>query len=113
MVTGLTALARRSLLRTNTLHFQSATYGAGTRQESERGFKRPEDTYREPLVGFAFSSFSAVGLRTSESPSLRAFFLESLPDGAGLLPLPLDDVGNMCSVGGVPMVSDPCEEGEE
>lgn len=62
-----------------------------------------------------------MGLRISDnSSSLRAFLTASLPlavdiADAGRFPLALEDeepVGYICSVGGVPMVSDPCEEGE-
>lgn len=72
---------------------------------------------REPLVGFALvSSLSAVGLCDSDASSFRGFFLLSPfeMDDAGRFPLRFDDdEGYMCSVGGVPRVSEPWEEGEE
>jgi hypothetical protein len=55
-----------------------------------------------------------MGLWDSSSSSLRAFFLLSLPlpltDGAGRF---LTDMKAADSVGGVPKVSEPPEEGEE
>lgn len=75
-------------------------------------------TNREPRVGLVFSSFSTVGLRSSRSTSLRGFFLLSLPltvdtEEEGRFPFMLEDDGYICSVGGVPIVSDPCDEGDE
>ena len=62
------------------------------------------------------SSFSAVGLRVSESSSFLAFFLLSiLFEEDGLLPFTLEEEAGyiMISVGGVPIVSEPCEEGDD
>jgi hypothetical protein len=77
-------------------------------------------TNREPLVGLAFvSSLSAEGLWASDSSSFRDFFLLStVPldiEDAGRFPFTFadDDDGYMCSVGGVPSVSEPCDEGDE
>ena len=60
------------------------------------------------------SSLSAAGLAMSSS-SLRCFLRESVETvDAGRFPLRFeDDDGYMCSVGGVPMVSEPWEDGEE
>jgi hypothetical protein len=76
-------------------------------------------TDREPLVGLAFpSSFSVRGLWLSESSSFRDFFqlslLPSASRAAGRFPLIFDGY-DMCSddVGGVPIVSEPCDEGDE
>ena len=61
------------------------------------------------------SSFSAAGLIVSESSSFLAFFLLSiLFEEDGLLPFTLEEAGYiMISVGGVPIVSEPCDEGDE
>lgn len=64
------------------------------------------------------SSFSAAGLWVSESSSFLAFFLLSiLFEDDGLLPFTLEDEAGlryiMISVGGVPIVSEPCDEGED
>ncbi len=74
------------------------------------------DAYREPRVGFTLSSFSIVGLRALlVSSSLRGFFLASLArlDDEGRFPLLLEEDGYICSVGGVAMRSEPCEDGDE
>ena len=49
------------------------------------------------------------------SSSLRCFLRESVETvDAGRFPLRFEDEdGYMCSVGGVPMVSEPWEDGEE
>ena len=81
-------------------------------------FKLGDETDREPRVGLAFSSLSAAGLAGLDSSSLRALFLLSalMVDitEAGRLPLTLDEPEPyMWSAGGVPIVSEPLDEGEE
>ena len=74
-------------------------------------------THLEPRVGFALiSSLSAIGLWVSDPSSLRAFFLLSFleMDDEGRFPFRFEEEeGYMCSVGGVPIVSEPWEDGEE
>lgn len=75
-------------------------------------------SHRAPLVDFGFgSSFSAAGLGSSVESSVRAFFLLGLPvpptSEGGRFPLVSGGEKDIISVGGVPMVSDPWEEGED
>lgn len=77
-------------------------------------------TNRDPRVGFALtSSFSATGLWMSDSSSLRSFLRLSFMvlfeiEEEGRFPLRFEEEdGYACSVGGVPIVSEPWEEGEE
>ena len=74
-------------------------------------------THRAPLVDFGLvSSFSAAGLGTSVESSVRGFFLlvsvKPLTREGGRFPIVSGGEKDIFSVGGVPMVSDPCEEGE-
>lgn len=69
-------------------------------------------------MGFALvsSAFSVAGLCASPSSSFRALFrLSVLPKAeAGRLPLRFGGVGNaIASTGGVPRVSEPCDEGDD
>ena len=83
--------------------------------------KRKLPSHLEPLVDFCFpgSSLSPLSVADAGSSSTRAFFLLSKCSG-GPCRFPADDdddlEGNAAckrSLGGLPCVSDPCEDGEE
>jgi hypothetical protein len=79
--------------------------------------RRQRITNLDPRVGFGFSSLSAEGLWPSpSSSSIRTFFrlVLAVPfemDEAGRLLRP--DAGYICSTGGVPIVSEAPDDGEE
>ena len=72
-------------------------------------------TDRDPRVGFALtSSFSLDALGPSPSSSFRDFFrLSSVMEDEGRLPFTFMPWREYCSIGGVPMASDPCEDGDD
>ena len=118
VVARLTSLARRAILGADAFHLEATTYSAGTGYASA-GHRDAQTgaTYREPRVGFALdpSPFSVPGLWASPSSSCRGRLLRSfvmLLEEAGRLPLGLP-LKEMVSLGGEPMVSEPCDEGEE
>lgn len=115
MVSGLAAFARRALLGADALHLEAAADGACPTRRLRRGIMdETENTDREPRVGFALtSSFSADVLGPSPSSCLVFFRLSSVIEDEGRLPLTLVPCSEYCSIGGVPMVSEPCEDGEE
>lgn len=75
-------------------------------------------SHRAPLVDFGLgSSLSAAGLAPSVGSSVRGLFLLVSPGPlareGGRFPIASGGEKDIFSVGGVPMVSDPCEDGDE
>lgn len=110
MIPSSATLAWRALLGTHALHFKASTNGTGSvaHMSNDRN-RKVIATDREPRVGFALGSLpSAEGAVPSSSlrrllPSLS---LSSAEDGRLLGP-----ENDICSVGGVLIVSDAWEEG--
>lgn len=84
--------------------------------------KNEEDifAYLEPLVGFALTSSVLVEGSLGPSPlsSVRAFLRLSIVlslarEDAGRFPFMLCGTGYAISIGGVPIVSEPFDDGEE